>query len=182
MAPPPTSRAAPRSDAEGLPLLELWLQRTKKVQNRLLVVNRQIVEVADHAVGLGSRVRRITMAWVRRRRGREMLKDGLKQIRRSSVVQEEGTLTAPPERSCSKLVGTSLALDDVVREFRAHVVQHQVGKQIDRPVLQNRAEHDRRRLHLRRMAQSASDSLKDDSASLGARARMRGGRAPGREE
>src|SRR5262245_30032861 len=105
-----------------------------------------------------------------------MLKDGLKQIRRPSVVQEENTLTESPERSGSKLVGAGLPLDDVVCEFRAHVVQHQVGKQIDRSVLQNRAEHDRRRLHLRRMAQSASDAFKDDSASLGARARMQVGR------
>src|SRR5215470_20450922 len=102
-----------------------------------------------------------------------MLKDGLKQIRCSSVVQEENTLTDSPERSGPELVRAGLALDDVVREFRAHVVQHQVRKQIDRPVLKNRAEHDGRRLHLRRMAQSASDALKDDSASLGARARMR---------
>src|SRR5215510_11838715 len=107
-----------------------------------------------------------------------MGEDGLKQVRRSSVVQEEDTLTDSPERSGPELVGTSLALDDVVCEVCAHVVQHQVRKQFDRPVLQNRAEHDRRRLHLRRMAQSAADALKDDSASLGARARMRVGRRP----
>src|SRR5262245_43554208 len=105
-----------------------------------------------------------------------MGEDGLKQIRRSSVVQEEDTLTDSPERSGPELVGTSLALDDVVCEVCAHVVQHQVRKQFDRPVLQNRTEHDRRRLHLWRMAQSASDALKDNSASLGARARIRVGR------
>src|SRR5262249_3074716 len=120
----------------------------------------------------------MTARWVGRRRGRGMGKDGLKQIRRSSVVQEEDTLTDSPERSGPELVGTSLALIDVVREVCAHVVQHQVRKQSDWPVLQNRTVHDRRRLHLWRMAQSASDALKDDSASLGARARTRIGRRP----
>src|SRR5262249_28631633 len=118
----------------------------------------------------------MTARWVGRRRGRGMGKDGLKQIRRSSVVQEEDTLTDSPERSGPELVGTSLALIDVVREVCAHVVQHQVRKQSDWPVLQNRTVHDRRRLHLWRMAQSASDALKDNSASLGARARIRVGR------
>src|SRR5262245_27690734 len=132
----------------------------------------------DHAVGLGSRVCRITAPWIRRRWKREMGKDGFKQIRRSSVMQEEDTLTDSPERSGPELVGTGLALDDVVCEVCAHVVQHQVRKQIDGPVLQNRAEHYRRCLHLRRMAQSASDAFKNDSASLGARARIRVGRWP----
>src|SRR5262245_22932066 len=100
-----------------------------------------------------------------------MVEDGLKQIRRPSVVQEEDTLTDSPERSGPELVGTGLALDDVVCEFCAHVVQQQVGKQFDRPVLQNRAEHDRGRLHLWRMAQSAADTLKDNSSPLGALAR-----------
>src|SRR5215468_6515483 len=102
-----------------------------------------------------------------------MVEDGLKQIRRPSVVQEEDTLTDSPERSGPELVGTGLALDDVVCEFYAHVVQHQVGKQFDRPVLQNRAEHDRRCLHLWRMAQSAPNALKDDLASPGALAWIR---------
>src|SRR5215813_11420334 len=101
-----------------------------------------------------------------------MVEDGLKQIRCPSVVQEEDTLADSPERSGPELVGTGLTLDDVVREFCAHVVQHQVRKQFDRPVLQNRAEHDRRRLHLWCMAQSASNALKDNSSPLGALARI----------
>src|SRR5215470_10009025 len=104
-----------------------------------------------------------------------MGKDGLEQIRGSSVMQEEDPLADSPQRCGPELVGTRRTLDYVVRQVRSHVMHQHIREQVDGPVLQNRAEHHRGGLHLKRMAQSASDALKYGSAPPGARARIRVG-------
>src|SRR6266850_630187 len=100
----------------------------------------------------------------------------LKDIRRSSVVKEEDPLTNSPQWGGPKLVRSPLALDYIVREVCSHVVDHEVRKQSNWPVLKNRAKHDRGGLHLRSVTQRAPNAFKDDLTPLGARARIRIGR------
>ncbi len=57
------------ADLEGPRAARQQLQRTKEVENRLLVVTGQFVEGSDHAVGLGCRVRRNIVARIGRRCG-----------------------------------------------------------------------------------------------------------------
>src|SRR5215471_15663423 len=113
------------------------------------------------------------MPRVRRRRRGKMSQDGLDQVRGPTIMQEEDSLTDSPERSCAELVGARLPLHNVVGQVCAHVMQHQVGEKIYRTVLQNRTEHDRSRLHLRRVAQRTSDALKNSTAAPGALAGIR---------
>ena len=96
-----------------------------------------------------------------------MILDRPKQIRRSSVVEEEDPLTNSPEWRGSEFVWARLALDDFVCQLRAHVMNEQIRVQIDRSILQNRAVHDRGGLHLGGVAQGASDIRKDRFAPLG---------------
>src|ERR1700682_2510987 len=98
---------------------------------------------------------------------------GLKEIRRSSVVQEEDPLTNTPQRGGPKLVRSRLALDYIVCQVCSHVVQHQVRKQSDWPVLKNWAKHDRGGLHSRGVTQRTASAFKDDPAPAGAGARIR---------
>ena len=60
------------------------------------------------------------------------------QIRRSAVMKEEDALSEPPERRCTKLSGSRLALTDSIGEPMPHVVERKVGEQISRPFTERR--------------------------------------------
>ena len=51
-----------------------------------------------------------------------VISDGLNEVGRSSVMEEEDALSDAPERSGSELVGSGAALGDAVGESCAHVV------------------------------------------------------------
>lgn len=61
-----------------------------------------------------------------------VISDGLHEVGRSSVMQEEDALSDAPERSGSELVGTGATLRDAVGESFAHVVNDQVRVKIRR--------------------------------------------------
>src|SRR5271163_4449230 len=61
-----------------------------------------------------------------------VIEDGLHEVDRSSVMQEEDALSDAPKRSGSELVGTGATLRDVVGESFAHVVNDQVRVKIRR--------------------------------------------------
>src|SRR5215471_2212383 len=133
------------------------LERTQEVQDRLLVRHSQGFEFAHNGICLR------TVGAVR--------SDGLQQIVGPSVMQEEYSLTDAPKRRRAELTWTSLALADPVGEPCAHVMQQQVGKQIDGPVLQYRAKQNRRSLHCWRVAQRTPDATKNVLAMSRASAR-----------
>ena len=58
--------------------------------------------------------------------------DGVHQVGRPSVMEEEDALSDAPERSGSELVGAGAALRDAVGEAFAHVVDEKVREKIRR--------------------------------------------------
>ena len=56
--------------------------------------------------------------------------DGVHQIGRPSIMEEEATLSDPPERSRSELVGAGTALCDAVSQAFAHVVDEKIRVKI----------------------------------------------------
>ena len=57
------------------------------------------------------------------------------QILRSAVMKEEDSLPEAPQGRCAKLIATRIALADIISQSRTHIVQQQIGKQIDVLVL-----------------------------------------------
>src|SRR2546428_10575924 len=103
--PPPTWRR----DSE--------LQRAQEVQNVLLLALPEVVEVSHHRIRFGA------IAAVRLDRHRE--------VGGPPVMQEEDALSQSPQRRGAELPRTGLPLRDAVGQPHAHVVQQQVGKEID---------------------------------------------------
>jgi hypothetical protein len=101
-----------------------------------------------------------------------MLIDCVQEIGAAPVMEEKQSLADAPQRSGAKFVRPGGALDDVVSEPRTHVVHEEIGEQIYRPILQNRAVHGRRGPHLRRVTQGAADIIEDTFAALCALARI----------
>src|SRR5258708_18383381 len=99
-------------------LLVLPLQRPQEVEDVLLAAFTQVDEVRDHAVGFGTQAR--------------MLANRALQVRGSSVMQEEDALPQAPERSAAELPRAGLALAYAVGQPYPHVVDQQVGEQVDR--------------------------------------------------
>jgi len=97
----------------------MFLKRTQEIQNILLLALRQSIEKSSHNfIRLGT--------WT------PMFLDCPVQIRGSAVMKEEDALSEPPERRCTKLSGSRLALTDSISEPTPHVVERKVGEQIDR--------------------------------------------------
>ena len=57
------------------------------------------------------------------------------QIAGPPVMQEEDALPDAPQRRGPEFARAGLTLTDAIRKSRAHVVQEQVGEQVDRTVL-----------------------------------------------
>jgi hypothetical protein len=55
-----------------------------------------------------------------------MVLDGYEEVRRAAVVQEKQALAESPKRCSSEFVGFCAALNDTIRQFRAHVMQQQI--------------------------------------------------------
>ena len=63
--------------------------------------------------------------------GARMCLDCLQKVGRSSVVEEENTLTETPQWRCTELIRSGMALGDVVRQPRAHLMDQQIGEEVD---------------------------------------------------
>ena len=91
-----------------LPTYQASLQRSQEIQQVLLRPIVQAVEVGDHLVRLrGSARQPGAPAGVGL--------DGLYEVRRAPVMQQEDALTEAPQRGCSELIRTGLPLLNVVR-------------------------------------------------------------------
>jgi hypothetical protein len=53
--------------------------------------------------------------------------DSAEQISRAAIVQQEDALSQAPQRSCAELVAASVALLDVIRQARTHVMDLNIG-------------------------------------------------------
>src|SRR5437899_1219511 len=60
-----------------------------------------------------------------------MGEDGLHQVIRAAIVQEEDSLAEAPERRGPELVAPRNPLDDVVGQPRPHIVDQQVREEVD---------------------------------------------------
>ena len=91
-------------------------QCAQKIDQFLLFLRVQFIKLFDDLVGLAA--------------GAFVPANGLDQVGRASIMQEENALSHAPEGSCTKLVRTRAALGDAVLESTAHVVDEEVRKQI----------------------------------------------------
>src|SRR5207245_1383630 len=94
------------------------LQGPKEVENILLATFAQVIEVPDYSVRFGTEAR--------------MLLNCALQVRGPTVVQEKDALPQAPERRAAELPRTGLALTHAVRQPYTHVVDQQIGEEIDR--------------------------------------------------
>src|SRR5206468_4675495 len=60
----------------------------------------------------------------------EVIFNGLADVGGASIVKEEDPLTDAPHRRGAELVGSSRALDNVVRQSRSHVMHQEVRVQV----------------------------------------------------
>ena len=96
----------------------LLLERPQEIDNLLLLLSAQLIEMFDDLIGLAARAL--------------VVSDGVYQVARSSVMEEEDALSDAPEGSGSKLVGAGAPLRDAVGQTFAHVVDEKVGEKIRR--------------------------------------------------
>src|ERR1700751_3151310 len=92
------------------------LQCAQKIDHFLLFLRVQLIKLFDDLIGLAA--------------GAFVRANGLDQVGRATIMQEENALSRAPEGSCTKLVRTRAALGDAVLESYAHVVDEEVRKQI----------------------------------------------------
>src|SRR5439155_9990647 len=118
----------------------------------LLIVRREVPVVLNHLVCLRVRILAVSAATVRGNR--------LHEVRSSSVMEEEGALSQPPERRRPGFVPGCCALADVVGEPGSHVMKQEIRKKVHRNVAQSR---DRRLPGCDRggVAKGTTDRLKD---------------------
>src|SRR5580693_5296527 len=89
-----------------------------------------------------------------------MLIDGVEQVIRTAIVQEEDPLTESPKWRGAELVARGAALRHAVSEIAAHVVHEQVREEIYVCVAQARRECRRSGFHRRCGTQRTSDLCK----------------------
>ena len=82
--------------------------------------------------------------------------DGVDEIGRAAIVQEEDSLAEPPERRAPELVTARLTLADIVRQPRPHVVEQQIGEQVD-PLVGERGDRRIARVEPRGVTQRTAD-------------------------
>ena len=96
----------------------IWLERAQKIDDFLLLLNGQPMEVFDDLIGLAAVA--------------AVSPDGVDQVGRAPIMEEEDALSDAPERSSSELVGAGAALCNAVGQAFAHVVHKQVGEKVHR--------------------------------------------------
>ena len=60
--------------------------------------------------------------------------DGLQEVVGATIVQKEDALAQSPQGRRTKLVRAGIALNDVISQYRPHVVDEEIGEQIRRLV------------------------------------------------
>jgi len=91
--------------------------------------------------------------------------DRLPQVLRPSIVEEELPLAQAPQGRGAKLIPSRVALEDVVGQSWTHVMEQQIGEEIDGLLVERRAGGLPRR-ERRRVAQGAADPVKQTPALL----------------
>src|SRR2546427_12082673 len=110
---------------------QIELQAAQEIEDVLRVCSSKSIEDLDHHVGF---------RWTKLEIPETLMSiDGLPQVRRSSIVQQEDPLTEPPQGRGAKLIPSRVALHNVVRQSRAHVMQQHIGIEIDRLPVERRA-------------------------------------------
>src|SRR5271169_1033126 len=94
------------------------LERPQEVDDLLLLLRAQFIEMFNDLTCLAAAAL--------------VSFDGVYQVGRPSVMQEEDTLSGAPQGSGSELVGAGAALRDAVGEAFAHVVDEKVREKIRR--------------------------------------------------
>src|SRR5271169_4529486 len=94
------------------------LERPQEVDDLLLLLRAQFIEMFNDLTCLAAAAL--------------VSFDGVYQVGRPSVMQEEDTLSGAPQGSGSELVGAGAALGDAVGEAFAHVVDEKVREKIRR--------------------------------------------------
>src|SRR5260370_38414344 len=82
----------------------------------LLLLSRQLIEMFDDLICLAATAL--------------VISDGVHEVGRPSVMEEEDALSDAPERSGSELVGAGTTLRDAIGEAFAHVVDGKVRVKI----------------------------------------------------
>jgi len=88
------------------------LEGAQEIDDFLLRLSAQLIEVFDGPISLAA----MTL----------VSPDGLKQVGRSSIMEEEDALSDAPERSSSELVGARATLSNAVGQTFAHMVHKKV--------------------------------------------------------
>jgi len=135
-----------------LVLRPVCLQRPQKVQQILLLLLGQMVVVVDHAIGF--------------RAGAGVLRDGLYQVLRAAVVQEEDALAQSPQWCGAEFIRSGAPLNDVVRQSRTHVMYGEIGEEIRLDIAQSSVVVGDGGLHAGRVAECAADAGKQAAAVL----------------
>ena len=92
------------------------LERTQEIDDFLLLLSSERIEMLDYFIRLAANA--------------SVISDGLNEVGRSSVMEEEDALSDAPERGRSELVGAGAALGNPVGQAFAHVMHKQVGEKI----------------------------------------------------
>src|SRR5579863_3626094 len=98
------------------------LKRTQEVDDVLLIFRRQRIETVDDSIGLGGAIAAVPVA--------EVILHRLDDVRCSTVMQEEDSLTRAPKRRRTEHVATSLTFRDPIGQARSHMMQQQVGEEV----------------------------------------------------
>jgi hypothetical protein len=88
------------------------LERPQEIDDFLLLLSTQLIEMFDDLICLAATAL--------------VISDGVQEVGRPSVMEEEDALSDAPERSGSELVGAGTTLRDAVGEAFAHVVDEKV--------------------------------------------------------
>ena len=94
------------------------LERPQEIDDFLLLLSAQLVEMFDDLICLAA------MALVS--------PDGVNQVGRSPIMEEEDALPDAPQGSGSELIGAGTALCDAVGQALAHVVDEKVRIKVRR--------------------------------------------------
>src|ERR1035438_7030840 len=156
----------------GQPARPFSLERSQEVDDLLLLLYAELIELFDDLVGLAATAL--------------MGSDGVHQVARPSVVEEEDALPDSPQGSGPELVGAGAALRDAIGQAFAHMMHDKVGEKIRRLIGKRSARTGRgatrnhfARSQRRRMAMDAADLGKVVASFF---ARRGGGSGSGRRQ
>ena len=96
----------------------------------LLVDFAEPEELPDHLIRFRRRIYSVAAT--------RMGLNRFEQILRAAIVEEKDSLSEAPQGRCAEFVSTGIALTHIVGQSRSHVMECQIGEQIDVFVLQRR--------------------------------------------